>query len=354
MRTRHQSAQGYPSQDWPNGPQIKYETGSDGSLISPHSLQHQAISGSPWSTEGSARYSGQALPHHTAWGLSAPSTTLNTNFPSYAASVLSSAHDSSPLPDGISTPDSARSPMFSNAAPNSATGSTNGATAGSSNGGDPHQRAYSSFDHTPRPLQTSFQHNNFLVHQDVSPQNLLIDPTPMHQLNREPSHSPLSDYILVDRPDAMVPMAPTAIESQAPQSKAPKKSTMKRPRVASTGKARQEPDNFVSEYPTHTTGPIRRQSSSAAKVAKDGKGRVGGRSVGMHLTEEAAARAKQLRDEGSCWICCFQRDSVRHPTLVLFARANWSSVLLALNVIVARSVIFGHRWSMDLVVTVPS
>jgi len=29
----------------------------------------------------------------------------------------------------------------------------------------------------------------------------------------------------------------------------------------------------------------------------------------MHLPPDKAARAKQLRDEGSCWICCLQRDS---------------------------------------------
>lgn len=35
----------------------------------------------------------------------------------------------------------------------------------------------------------------------------------------------------------------------------------------------------------------------------------GGRAVGSHLSTEGAARAKKLREEGSCWLCCLQRDS---------------------------------------------
>ena len=302
MRSRNSSTQSFQPQNWSNGPSIKYEHATEQTLTSPSLAQHQAFAGPPWSTEAALRYQAQALPHHAAWGPVNTPSALNTNQTSYAPSVLSSAQDSSPLIDGIATPESAsRSPMFSNLAPNSA--------ANSSNGGDPHQISFQSFSNqTPRQIQTTFQPQNVYPQQDISPQSLMIDPTSMHQLHRDPSPSTFSDFVLIDK-DEVSPTTHLADHhtSQAKQ----KKSTMKRPRVASTSKVRQEPDNFVSEHPARAAGPIRRQSSSAAKIAKDNAKRVGGRSLGMHLTEEAAARAKQLRDEGSCWICCFQRDSVR-------------------------------------------
>ena len=79
-------------------------------------------------------------------------------------------------------------------------------------------------------------------------------------------------------------------------------SNVKAAKKSSSNKTRHDPDPFVNEFSS-----ARRQSNE--RKIREGK-RVGGRSVGMHLTTEVAARAKQLRDEGSCWICCFQRDSV--------------------------------------------
>jgi hypothetical protein len=279
---------------------IKNESISEEDLISPSTLHTQPMQG-PWSSEVPSRFAEQHIPQQNLWSLSVPSNNMNPNFASYAPSVLSSAQDSSPLIEGMHTPDSAnRSPLFSTAAPNS--------SAGSSSGGDMHRRAFHSFDQTPRPLQTSFAHQNYMMKQDMSPNT--IDPNTIQSAHREPSHSPSSDYVLVDISDAG---SMTYFEESrpAPSQSKQKKPSAKRSRATSSATRRPVADNFVSEYPPHAAGPIRRQSSNAvSKATKDGHKRVGGRSLGMHLTEEAAARAKQLRDEGSCWICCFQRDSV--------------------------------------------
>jgi hypothetical protein len=163
---------------------------------------------------------------------------------------------------------------------------------------------HQSIDQTPRPLRTGLHHHNFLSHQhNISPQNLLIDPISMQPLRRDPSHSPMSEYVLVEKNDAE--SAIFVEDHQPPQAKE-KKTTFKTSRKSTSTRARPDSDPFVSEF--HSA---RRQSND--KKARDAK-RVGGRSVGMHLPTDVAARAKQLRDEGSCWICCFQRDSVSaHP-----------------------------------------
>lgn len=298
-RNLDQNNQIYEEQVWYNGPSvdIKYEATAEDELISPNTLPMQNFPGQPWSIEAGSRYPGQVLPHHAAFRPSTTTSTFDTSYPAYAHSVLSSAQASSPLGEGLSTPSLNRSPMFSHVAPDS--------SAGSSNGGDAQRRNFYSYDQIPRQLRTSFAYAN---QQDISPQHLLIDPTSMQQLHRDPSHSPLSDFVMIEQSDVL---PSNHIEDHRYCQSKQKKAVMKRPRVVTANNSRQESDNFVSEYPSRTPGPIRRQSSSAAKIAKDNSRRVGGRSPGMHLNEEAAARAKQLRDEGSCWICCFQRDSVR-------------------------------------------
>jgi len=65
---------------------------------------------------------------------------------------------------------------------------------------------------------------------------------------------------------------------------------------------------FISEQPSTDRNRRRPSDSMIRKSTKDGR-QKGGRSLGMHLPAEKAARAKALREEGSCWICCLQRDS---------------------------------------------
>jgi hypothetical protein len=46
--------------------------------------------------------------------------------------------------------------------------------------------------------------------------------------------------------------------------------------------------------------------------AKSNAKKAGGRSVGMHLEDSAAARARAMREIGACWNCCLQREKVCH------------------------------------------
>jgi hypothetical protein len=289
------------------GPTLKFEPPED-DMISPSTLPHQASQPS-WPLEDPTRYAGQALPHHVGWGPA--NNTLNSLNPSYAGSVLS--HDSSPPMDGLATPESAKSPMLSTANPNS--------SSVSSNGGDSTRRAhYQDIQQTPRPFQTGFQPAS-MNHQHgmggvTSLRTLMIDANVGQQVHREPTHSPSSDYIMVELNDALSTTYSDDRRTSQPQLKE-KKPSQRGSKKLPSSKVRHEPDPFVPEFPM-TTGSIRRQSGD--KKSRDGK-RVGGRTVGMHLKTDVAARAKQLRDEGSCWICCFQRDSVsaqeevRYPAL---------------------------------------
>lgn len=52
-------------------------------------------------------------------------------------------------------------------------------------------------------------------------------------------------------------------------------------------------------------------AGSGAPHRRPAKGRHGGRQHGTHLQGDVAARARQIREIGTCWLCCLQRDSVR-------------------------------------------
>ncbi|KAF1983133.1 hypothetical protein K402DRAFT_396850 [Aulographum hederae CBS 113979] len=43
-------------------------------------------------------------------------------------------------------------------------------------------------------------------------------------------------------------------------------------------------------------------------IQKRASRRAGGRQVGSHLNPDTAARTKLMREHGSCWLCCLQRD----------------------------------------------
>ncbi|KIW03298.1 uncharacterized protein PV09_05510 [Verruconis gallopava] len=290
----------YHNQPWINGPNVKYELPAEEDALSVPPLSTQPSSAT-WSLEAPHRFAGSSFAQNSAWNSHAASNALNSIAASYAPSVLS--HDSSPHVEGITTPDSSRSPMFSQAVPSSSSASSSGAA-------DHRNHLYNqTFDQTPRLIQTAFVNTEY-VNQDynISPQSLFIDPSAaIQQLGRDPSHSPMSEYEIIDKSEAV--STAYGDDNRAIQSTLPKeeKLSAKRSRAPTSNKMRQDPDNFVSEYP-NASGVIRRQLSSGAGKQREGK-RVGGRSVGMHLSSEVAARAKQLRDEGSCWVCCFQRDS---------------------------------------------
>lgn len=203
---------------------------------------------------------------------------------SYAGSALSM--DSSPQARGIGTPNSERSPLFAPAHLAGSLGSSN-----SQCHGHDHQH------HTPRAAQYSFS----------QPQTLNVDMIGIgmgsqsqgnkrrrSQAPREPSHSPVSDYVMVESSDisAVSPSFSGSMKME-PSTSGP-----------------QSPLTFVAEhYPPSADSGKQPSTQGVIRKARDGK-RAGGRSLGSHLPADKAARAKQLREEGSCWICCLQRDSV--------------------------------------------
>jgi len=65
---------------------------------------------------------------------------------------------------------------------------------------------------------------------------------------------------------------------------------------------------FVQQhFPAKDSSNTRITTESVRRTL--GNTKRGGRAVGSHLSTEGAARAKKLREEGSCWLCCLQRDS---------------------------------------------
>lgn len=290
----------FSSQQWINSQQInfKIEHTSEDELISPSSLSVQT-SQDPWSPAGQPRFLGQARPHHVPWG---PADSLGTGAGSYPPSALSPSP--SPLIEGFRTPDSTKSPMFTNA-------HLYGSSAASS-GGDSSQVYFQDFQQqTPMAPQVGFQHATYgnqyndLAGITAPPQTQMLDQNAGHKLNREPTYSPIEDFVVVDYNDVL----PTSMANphttptvKQPPHKVSKKST--------SSKARHEKTVFIPEgYPLSADANRRRANELARQRHRDSK-RAGGRSVGMHLNADSAARAKQLREEGSCWICCLQRDSV--------------------------------------------
>lgn len=198
---------------------------------------------------------------------------------SYAGSVLSM--DSSPQARGIGTPNSERSPLFTAVNLSNSLGSTN-----SQCHGHDHQHQM------PRATQYAF-------HQQT--QNLNVDMMGIgaqsqgnkrrrSHAQREPSPSPVSDYVMVESSDTASPSFMGSMKAE-PSTSGPR-----------------SPITFVAEQFSSVSGK-RPSTQGVIRKAREGK-RAGGRSLGSHLPADKAARAKQLREEGSCWICCLQRDSV--------------------------------------------
>lgn len=66
---------------------------------------------------------------------------------------------------------------------------------------------------------------------------------------------------------------------------------------------------FVQQHFPAKDSSNTRISTELVRRTSAGGTKRGGRAVGSHLSTEGAARAKRLREEGSCWLCCLQRDS---------------------------------------------
>ena len=131
-----------------------------------------------------------------------------------------------------------------------------------------------------------------MLHQSSSPDS---EPSPS---------SPVTDFVFVQ--------SPTQISSS--------QSHFEQQVITSQPEEEDSKTAFTSEIPmSHLKRPhnsiLPANSSSDTRIATEsvrrklGTTKRGGRAVGSHLSREGAARAKKLREEGSCWLCCLQRDS---------------------------------------------
>jgi hypothetical protein len=106
------------------------------------------------------------------------------------------------------------------------------------------------------------------------------------------------------------------------------------------GSGSPEEQLFVHEhFPSPKSGSV----ASAAQRKQIQKlshwRRAGGRTVGSHLAPDKAARTKEMREKGSCWLCALQRDQVcstrdLHAAVIMLTSA---SVLLENHAIAVRS-----------------
>jgi hypothetical protein len=236
----------------------------------------------PWSPSGQPF--GIAGAHEILYGLATDHESYNISYP---ASISVISHESSsPQPQGIHTPSSTRSPSFTQlhlpASPRTSLNSV----------------AYSQDQDTPRISQhifgTAQPSNQPYSLSGVGPSSQHISVTKRKRneyVHREPTHSPSvsGEYVMVES------FSKTGANTKRIDTKPSKASA---------------PDMFYHEhYPRNEDKRPRKSNEFVARKTSNGR-KSGGRSVGMHLAPEKAAKAKDLRSDGACWICCLQRDSV--------------------------------------------
>jgi hypothetical protein len=278
--------QGWPySQQQHNPPEIRLQNMSEEELVSASSLSTHA-SLEPWSPEGH-RYVGIPGAHDVLYG---PAT--DEPYMSYPPSVsVMSIESPSPQPQGIHTPSSTRSPSFAQIplppSPRTSQGSI----------------PYGPDQDTPRVPQTTFNS----AYQPSQSYTLTGAGTLSQKVSaskrkrndhgrREPTHSPSvsGDYVMVPS------FSKTATNAKRMDTKTSRISAVPSPVF------------YHEQYPPPDEKRPRKSNEFILRKTSMGR-KSGGRSLGMHLAPEKAAKAKELRGDGACWICCLQRDSVSHP-----------------------------------------
>jgi hypothetical protein len=257
----------------------------------PVSASSLATNGSihePWSPESHPRYNRIPSADVNMFG------PASDNLEPYASSVHSHNSLDSPLFSFNPTPSPARSPIPAQAEPFkslSLMSERQLSNCSSLSGVSP-------TDQTPRPRQTAFPHaeqsRRPFTATDVKPSPRLLTENTSQTISIDNTHSPTSDFVLVD--------SATDIQS----SPSPKPIKRKASEV-------EEAHEFETVFIRHIFSPDQDYSlnheAHLARKRVNGN-RVGGRATGSHLNAQSAARARELREKGSCWICCLQRDSV--------------------------------------------
>ena len=245
----------------------------------------------PWSFEGQRRYHGYAKADAPVFG---PHTDLMHDFGN-------TSWTSSPKLNDISTPSSTRSPSFPHATLDQdaliPTVSTARPTLHLQVDRKPRQNAF----HVPRssPIATQAAHTSTPTASQKSYQS---------NFNLSLSQSPVADYVVVPLP-SQENAGQCAVESETFKSESVQVDAS--PQISPQGK--HDPSCLVfgqQTFPAEDSSNNRMSSGLAQRKHSSGSGkRLGGRPIGSHLAPDKAARTKQMREEGSCWLCCLQRDS---------------------------------------------
>jgi len=246
----------------------------------------------PWPLENPPRYRASSGPD-------APVFNQHTDLLSVHNQEVGS-WTSSPALNPVATPSSSHSPTFSTAMLNQLSQSPK--PLGSRTAIHLH------LESTPRAPQASAytrRPSSVVINQD-QPFPKTTQPS---DLNSEPSRSsPVTDFVFVQSP-AQISSSRSNIDQKPVVSQLDEDSktefTSENP--MSRLKQPQTPIFVQQHFPANNSSDTRITTESVRRTL--GITKRGGRAVGSHLSSEGAARAKKLREEGSCWLCCLQRDS---------------------------------------------
>jgi hypothetical protein len=272
---------GWTYQGRQNPPEIRFDNLSNEDPLSASSVStHTSLE--PWSPVN--RFAGLPGVQDVPFAPATDEPYMN----SYPASIsVMSLESSSPQPQGLNTPSSTRSPSFAAVNLHSTSPQT-------TNGGSLALPAFTT-DHeqTPRISQTSFNPVSYqLTGAGLGPSSPQASKKRRNsQARREPTHSPFSsgsEYVMVES------NSKTALNAKRMNSK--------------VSKTQQAEVFFHEQFPQSEEKRPKRATEFAVRKPSNGR-KSGGRTLGMHLAPEKATKAKDLRIDGACWICCLQRDS---------------------------------------------
>jgi hypothetical protein len=279
---------GQPSwafQERHNPPEIRFDNLPNEDPLSASSVStHGSIE--PWSPVAGHRFAGLPGTQDAPFAPATDEPYMN----SYPASIsVMSLESSSPQPQGLNTPSSTRSPSFAAVNLHSTSPQTTNVGSFGLPAFSPDQ------EQTPRLSQNNFNQVSYqLMGAGLRQSSQQVSKRKRgDQVQREPTHSPFSsgsEYVMVES------SSKTALNAK---------------RMSSKMSKTQQSDVFFHEHfpPTEEKRP-KRSTEYAVRKSSNGR-KSGGRSLGMHLAPEKATKAKDLRIDGACWICCLQRDSVR-------------------------------------------
>jgi len=249
----------------------------------------------PWSYEGQRRYHGFARADAPVFG-------PHTDF-MHDIAVGNASWTSSPKLNDIPTPSSTRSPSFPHATLDQETLRPIASTT--------RPALHLQVDRKPRPNTIQVPRSSPIATQAVhSSTPTVLQRQRQSSFNLNLSQSPGADFVVVALP-SQESSSQGAVESEAFKSEGIQVEHVTSPPISP--QAKQDPSCLIfgpQPFPVEDSCNNRVSSGLAQRKHSTGAGkRLGGRPIGSHLAPDKAARTKQMREEGSCWLCCLQRDS---------------------------------------------